>query len=122
MVSVIFDETAEFSQTALQIYLEYKADKKWGERLAALAFADSEKFTPLQAADMLVYGTGYHLSEKFYPGQRRVDFPVLPLMSNLIQGVAAEGGFFDREQLAPIIKREIDRALLREISRKGQLP
>lgn len=91
----------------------YRRKHKLEKWFSGVAFFDSVTFTPLQAADLLAYGT-YRYSMK---GQRFLqtpdqDFPVLPGFMRLIQNISIGGaGGFDLDsmkQLAAQIKARRD--------------
>jgi len=94
-VGVLFDQDDkrredDFSELAEQ----YMATYFLGDHFAAYGFGDSRKFTPLQAADLLAYGT-HHYSQMFESFRvknpspyRGTDFPVIPAFHNMLVRLA----------------------------------
>ena len=60
-----------------------------GETFSAYGFGDSRKYTPLQAADLLAYGT-HHLVQtvEAMPDYHRPDFPVIPAFWGMLTDMA----------------------------------
>jgi hypothetical protein len=114
-VALVFDEQGEFSNLAKQFYDNYKRDGRYKDWLVSLTFAPSNEFMPLQAADLLAYGTNDLVSQRYYPSVRH-DFPVGPVFDRLIHDVANTGGGYDAEALDKLIEHmiQVDEAMIAE--------
>jgi Protein of unknown function (DUF3800) len=102
-VGLFFD--IESNPTA-QRYLEFAElyRSRFGNVLKGIAFGDSEKYTPIQAADMLAYST-YRLElNRRFPLEQEPDFPVLPCFMRMLRGVAASGGGYDLESMKKLVE------------------
>jgi hypothetical protein len=74
----------------------YAASEKFGPYLLGVSFQDSVRFIPLQAADLLAYGTYQWALQKtvgFPDGEPY--FPSIPIFLRLITGVDADGGIYE---------------------------
>jgi hypothetical protein len=61
-IQVFFDRDMEYARPRLRFFDHIlKFDRRAAERVAALSFADSQWYSPLQAADMLAWETRKHL-------------------------------------------------------------
>jgi hypothetical protein len=114
-VALVFDEHSEFSSLAKHFYDNYKRDGRYKDWLVSLTFSPSDKFKPLQAADLLAYGTGDLVSQKYYPSARH-DFPIGPVFDRLINNVLNKGGGYDGESLDRLIEHmiQVDEAMIAE--------
>jgi hypothetical protein len=123
-VALVFDEQTEFAPLAHELYDEYKKSDKYGDRLISISFVSSKDLCPLQAADLLAYGT-YDLSmRRYYPEMTRSDFPVGPVFDRMMnEGVAKAGGIYDEESLHRLVLRmiEADTDLLEKERQKANI-
>lgn len=77
--------------------------QKW---FAGIGFGDSARFTPLQAADLLAYGTYRFVRDRRYPRSSEPDFPIEPGFLRMIEGILlAGGGSFDLDSMKKLAKR-----------------
>ncbi len=84
-LGVIFDEESKDTQAKFtEFSLNYADSFHLGDVFSGQGFADSRKFTPLQAADLLAYGT-YQLSHLWFaPPANEPYFPVIPALWKML--------------------------------------
>ncbi len=101
-IGIMFDqEPSEIAERYHAFANRYRS--QFGNVLKGIAFGDSIKFTPLQAADMLAYST-YRLElERRFPDEREPDFPVLPCFKRVLSGVVAAGGGYDLASMKKLV-------------------
>ena len=103
-VGFIFDNEDEaLAERYHALFNHYKNDYPLRNHLAGMGFVDSEKFTPVQAADVLAYTTMRLDLEKYYPAEREPWFPVLPAFLEIIEGMHMDGGGYDAESLEQLV-------------------
>ncbi len=121
-LAIIFDEQGEFTDLAHAIYKEYKKSSIWGEWLISYTEASSKDFTPLQAADFLAYSTVDMNMRRYYPDNKRPDFPVGPVFDRLLETVARAGGVYDDDSLPGLVRHmiEVDEAKLEEVKKEEE--
>lgn len=94
-VGIIFDQDDKKKEEHFsELAQRYMATYFLGDAFAAYGFGDSRKFTPLQAADLLAFGT-HHYAQMFesfrvqnlslYSG---TDFPIIPAFYNMLLRLA----------------------------------
>jgi hypothetical protein len=105
-VGLIFDEEpAARAERYHALFDHYRSNYPVKGHLAGIAFASSEDFTPLQAADLLAYTTMRWTTELAYPETVEPWFPITPAFLRMIQGVNADGGSYDAEALNGLINK-----------------
>lgn len=92
------DEEPARSQKCHELCNVYKGKFGFGKRLAGIGFVSSFKFAPLQAADLLAYGTYRYIMQR-YPDFNESDFPVHPGFGRMLRGIATAGGAFDLDAM-----------------------
>lgn len=118
-VGVLFDQDdshreAFFSDFAAQYMNSYYL----GDTFAAHGFGDSRKLTPLQAADLLAYGT-HHLVQilEAMPTYREMEFPIIPAFWGMLSDMAARplapnGEVINLQGLRGLVQRVKDKKML----------
>jgi hypothetical protein len=114
-ISVIFDRDFEYARPRLKL-LEYvhKHDPRVGPRVASLNFSDSERFFPLQAADLLAWETRRELVTKvlgFGASSRsswKALFSALPFQELDYEGELWDDNLF--ESSFTLIEKQIEEA------------
>jgi hypothetical protein len=88
-VSVLFDKDNKDKEEKFSDFCNnYGRDYFQGESFAGYGFGDSKSFTPIQAADLLAFGT-FHLGHVYhYPSEAEPHFPVVPAFWKLLVGLA----------------------------------
>jgi Protein of unknown function (DUF3800) len=111
-MAVVFDEESKDTQAKFADFCYHYADSfHLGDVFSGQGFADSRKFTPLQAADLLAYGT-YQLSHLWFaPPKSEPYFPVIPALWNMLTR------FADAADTSPV-GTIIDAAGLRNLADK----
>lgn len=110
-LGLLFDEGDE--DVALrfhQLYAHVAAKHRSGSILNGVGFGKSEKFSPLQAADMLAYTTCQWLTQEHLPhlvSKSDLGFPILPAFMRMIENVAADGGMFSERAMMTLIGQEL---------------
>jgi len=101
-IGLMFDrENPEAAQRILAFSEHYR--KEFGNVLAGIAFGESEKWTPIQAADMLAYCT-YRLElRRRFLGEAEPDLPVLPCFARLILQISPNGGGYDIDSMRRLV-------------------
>jgi Protein of unknown function (DUF3800) len=116
-ISLVFDnenpENVERFSEFCGIYRDHFGFGKW---LAGIAFTDSVRYTPLQAADILAYCTYRYSVMERYPDAREFDFPILKGFERIVRETLhnAKGGFDSnsmREIAAKVRKKHAEIAL-----------
>jgi len=108
-VALVFDEQGTFGKISYDLYLDYKNSERWGDQLVSISFASSKDFSPLQASDLLAYGTNDLTLNKYYPNIRRPDFPIGRVFDRMMEGqIARAGGIYDDEALLGLVKDMIE--------------
>jgi hypothetical protein len=98
-IGLLFDnENPTRSQRCHEFCDLYRTKFGFDKWLAGIGFGSSMKWTPLQAADLLAYGT-YQFTMKRYPQIREPDFPIMPGFLRMIEGVLHDGGGFDLDSM-----------------------
>jgi len=94
-VGLIFDEDNKpEADTYLDHHRYYKASAKYGAVLAGIGFDSSEQVLPLQAADLLAYGTYQWALKQRFPLDEP-DFSAIPAFERMIKNMKADGGIYD---------------------------
>jgi hypothetical protein len=110
-LGVMFDESPPSGAFRYrQLYAHVAAKHRSGKILTGMGFGKSEKFSPLQAADLLAYSTCQHLMQEYFPRQlpkSEFRFPILPAFLRLIENVAADGGMFSERALITLVGQEL---------------
>lgn len=106
-VGVVFDNSnREVEAKFRELYIAYRDNFKLGERLMrSPEFLSGKDATPLQAADLLAYGTYQVSLENYFPSDLEPSFPVIPAFMRMIQGVAHGGGIYDTDALKRLVNR-----------------
>lgn len=120
-VALVFDVQTTFARVMADLYLDYERSEIWGDRLVSVSFASSKDFCPLQAADLLAYGTYDLTMRRYYPELKRTDFPVGPVFDRMMdEGIARAGGVYDDEALHGLVTNmiETETALLEKEKRR----
>lgn len=106
-VGVVFDNgNRDVEARFRELYIAYRDNFELGERLMkSPAFLSSKDTTPLQAADLLAYGTYQIAVESYFPSDMEPGFPVIPAFMRMIQGVAHGGGIYDAGALNRLLNR-----------------
>jgi Protein of unknown function (DUF3800) len=94
-ISLVFDnENPANVERFAELCGVYRDRFGFGKWFAGIAFGDSFKFIPLQAADILAYCT-YRYSMQKYPDAPEFDFKVLPAFERMVRQTLheAKGGF-----------------------------
>lgn len=107
-LGLVFDEEpAPIAERYHALYDHIRKKHPFGAMLNGIAFGSSEKFTPIQAADMLAY-TSYHWQLKQQSlSESDFDFPIIPGFLRLIENVAADGGIFTDHALGNLVAQEL---------------
>lgn len=89
-----------------ELYIAYRDNFEFGERLMrSPAFLASKGTTPLQAADLLAYGTYRLALENYFPAELEPDFRVIPPFMRMILEVPSGGGIYDNDALKRLLNR-----------------
>jgi Protein of unknown function (DUF3800) len=109
-ISLVFDnENPENVKRFSEFCGVYRERFGFGKWFAGIAFSDSVKYAPLQAADILAYCT-YRYSMQRYPDTPEFDFPVLPGFERIVRDTLhdAKGGFDldSMKQIADKVRRK----------------
>jgi len=119
-VGVIFDQDdAKREEYFFRFAQQYMATYYLGETFSGCGFADSRKMTPLQAADLLAYGT-HHLVQisQTLPLYRSPDFPVIPAFWSMLTDLAGnpstppDGFLINVEGLRELVQKVKNKELL----------
>jgi hypothetical protein len=113
-VGMIFDtENKPQAAEYLKLHAHYRASDRFGPYLAGAGFESSVDMLPVQAADLLAYGTYQWALKQRFPLLGEPDFSSIPAFLRMITSMSADGGIYTVESL---------RTLLAEITRKRPLP
>jgi hypothetical protein len=110
-VGILFDnETPYVMDRCYELSKVYQAEFGFQKWLAGIGFGDSVTFTPLQAADLLAYGTYRFVNDRRYPQLREHDFPIEPGFLRMIEGILVAGnGGFDLDSMKSLAAKIADR-------------
>jgi hypothetical protein len=98
-IGLVFDiENPETTKRCADFAALYRTKFGFDKLLAGIMHGSSYKLTPLQAADLLAYGT-YHYTMLRFPEVRSPDFPILPGFERLISAIFTDGGGFDIDSM-----------------------
>jgi hypothetical protein len=115
-LGLLFDESpTDAALSYHRIYAHVAAKHRSGKILSGIGFGKSEKYTPLQAADVLAYTTGQWLLKEYLQPRNAYDFPILPAFERLIENVAAAGGMFTERAMMTLIGQELINKANKEI-------
>jgi len=113
-VGLIFDvENEPQASEYLKLHNRYRTSVEFGPYLAGADFESSIEMLPLQAADLLAYGTYQWALKQRFPLMDEPDFSSIPAFLRMIKNISADGGIYTIEAL---------RTLLADITRKRPLP
>lgn len=106
-VEVVFDNSNKAVEARFRdLYVAYRDNFTLGERLMKRpAFLSGKDATPLQAADLLAYGTYQVAAENYFPADLEPSFPAIPAFMRMILGVAHGGGIYDTDSLNRLLHR-----------------
>jgi hypothetical protein len=103
-IGFVFDvENKPVADESYHRYSLYMNDPKWRSNLAGAAQFSSYDATPLQAADLLAYGTFRLYKEQFYPDTPKTDFPLGPAFTRLVRNIENTGGLYEASALKKIV-------------------
>jgi hypothetical protein len=88
-----------------QLCREYAGRFHLGDILHSWGQADSKSFTPLQAADLLAFGTLHLAQLNHCPGCVEPYFPTIPAFWNLLSKIATDGGIYDLDALNRLLPK-----------------
>ena len=109
-VGLVFDqENRPIAEESAIRYGLYANDPNWNGNLAGFAQSSSKDHAPLQAADLLAYGSFRWHKKAFYPNTPDLDFPIMPAFARLITNVEACGMVYEAQALARLTKQITDR-------------
>jgi hypothetical protein len=126
-VGVLFDEDTKRNKEYFGDFCShYMSDFIFGDAFAGYGFGDSKKFTPIQAADLLAYGTLHLVQERHFPEPiGKPDFPVVPAFWNMLlklaesRSTSPNGTLFTLVELKNLVQKVKNRERL---PRKGDVP
>jgi hypothetical protein len=120
-VGVLFDQDSKQVEEKFSDFcVNYAATFYLGDVFTAFGFGDSRKITPLQAADLLPYGTHHLAQSMFVPGYTAPDFPVKPALWEMLLALARRG-----HSTAPngeVVDLVFLKELVRKVKNKEMLP
>ena len=109
-VGFFFDgENKPIAEESYIRYGIYSEDPNWNSNLAGFAQSSSSKVGPLQAADLLAYGSFRWHKKAFYPNTPDLDFPIMPAFGRLLANVEACGTVYEEKALAGLTKQISER-------------
>ena len=91
----------------------YSQDPNWNSNLAGFAQVSSYDAVPLQAADLLAYGSFRWHKKAFYPDTPDLDFPIMPAFGRLLANVEACGVVYEEKALAALTSQITEREGIR---------
>ena len=103
-LAILFDEEPN---DIARDYLEFSHhfETNFGHVFKGIAFGDSKKFSAIQAADMLAYGTYLRESEKRFPEEFvERDLNVVPVINRMLEKVSSHGGVFTIDSLRKLVQ------------------
>jgi hypothetical protein len=102
-VTLVFD--VENKPIADESYIRYRLYKQSGlwKNLAGFTQISSFDALPLQAADLLAYGSFIWHRKAYYPETRDLDFPIVPAFARLLSKVENIGSTYDEGPLSRLI-------------------
>ena len=107
-LGLLFDEVDPWlASRYYRLYDHIKGRHQYGSILTGIGFGSSEKFTPLQAADMLAYTTYHYTLKRYYPSESDFDFPIHAPFMRLVEKVATAGGVFSEKALNTLVGQEL---------------
>ncbi len=102
--AIIFDyDSGPEGLVYLEHFTYYASSLQFGPFLGAAAFGDSVELTPLQAADLLAYGTYQWATKETMGFDVEPYFPTVPVFLRMIEGVAADGGIYEQAALQKLL-------------------
>jgi uncharacterized protein DUF3800 len=119
-VNIVFDQDRkEVEEHFLEFVKQYAGGYYLGDIFTAVGFEDSRNVLPLQAADMLNYGT-HHVAQmsQALPDYRIPDFPVFPALWNMLVDLARSpstsphGLLINTAELKGIVERVKNKQML----------
>lgn len=88
-IGVIFDQDNKDKERKFSEMCDhYMSSYYLGDLFAGYGFVDSKKLNPIQAADLLAYGTMHLAKTTEYPNDPQPDFPVLPPLMRILNKFA----------------------------------
>ena len=81
--------------------------------MAGFAQVSSYDAVPLQAADLLAYGSFRWHKKAFYPDTPDLDFPIMPAFGRLLANVEACGVVYEEKALAALTSQITEREGIR---------
>jgi hypothetical protein len=107
-LALLFDEVdPSVASRYYKLYSHINGRDRRGRILAGIGFGNSEKFTPIQAADMLAYTTYRYTLKRYFPSEPEFEFPINAPFMRLIENIATDGGVFSDTALMTLIGQEL---------------
>jgi hypothetical protein len=102
-LSIIFDsENKPTARESYLRYLNYQQDKDWSANFVGAGQLSSFEALPLQAADLLAYGTYRYFKKQYYPDNTSDYFPIGPAFERLSKNIENIGGIYEDAALKNI--------------------
>jgi len=120
-VNIIFDQDRkEVQEHFVEFVKQYSGGYHLGDVFAAVGFGNSREVSPLQAADLLTYGT-HHLAQisQALPDYRIPDFPIFPALWNMLVDLARSPS---TSPLGLLINTPELRGIIERVKNKQMLP
>ncbi len=120
-VAILFDNEDRATEAAFSEFCnQYHHSFPLGDVFYGFGFADSKLFAPLQAADLLAFGT-LHLAQHMGPNPPRIEpyFPVIPAFWNMLLQLASSP---NTSPYGQIVGLEDLKALVEKVKRGDMLP
>ncbi len=117
-VGVIFDQDEKRKAYFSEFAERYMSSYHLGDTFSGYGFGDSRKITPLQAADLLAYGT-HHVAQRDSGNPVATEFPIIPAFWGMLLGLAA------RPNTSPhgfMIKLDGLQEIVEKVKAKDMLP
>jgi Protein of unknown function (DUF3800) len=119
-VSVVFDKDDKGREENFADFCQHYAnDYLHGDVFSGIAFMDSKKFTPLQAADLLAYGTLHLAQRSHYPSEAEPHFPIIPAFWKMLLRLAENR---DTSPYGTICNLQTLTALVEKVKRGEMIP
>lgn len=107
-LGLVFDEVEpSLASRYYKLYAHVKGKHGHGSMLTGIAFGKSEKFTAIQAADMLAYTTYRYILKRHFPSEPEFEFPISAPFMRLVENVATDGGVFSEKALITLVGQEL---------------
>lgn len=111
-IGIVFDNATKAREATFSEMCDHYMNEFYlGSAFTGYGFADSKKIPPIQAADLIAYGTFRLAQDRYYPETSEPYFPVVPIFWDMLTTFAQSpetspyGTVFDDKSLSQLVDK-----------------